>query len=144
MSCMLVISHRNFHRQVYRPILLNFEYPMHQLSNAPINVLPHPPTCGQTLGIGGDLPTCEDIASPLGQITRVKLHLIPVLLYMGICRDLLHSSYSHDNQVGLAGEIPGCIFVNHYLTPVLCPYGDRWGYTSIDALIMTLSAGSKV
>ena len=45
--------------------------------NAPINVLPHPPPCGQTLGIGGDLPTFKDIASPLGQITKVKLHLIP-------------------------------------------------------------------
>ena len=36
-----------------------------------------PPTpCSQTLEIGGDLPTCEDIVSPLGQITKVKLHLI--------------------------------------------------------------------
>ena len=30
----------------------------------------------------------------------------PVLLYVGIRRDLLHSSYSHDSQVRLAGEIP--------------------------------------
>ena len=57
-------------------------------ADAPINVLPHPPPCGQTLGIGGDLPTFEDIASSLGQITKVKLHPIPsycIWGYVGIC-----------------------------------------------------------
>ena len=66
----------------------------------------------------------------------------PVLLYMGIRRDLLHSSYSHDSQVRLAGEIPslGHIFlVNPYLIPVIRPQGGRWGYTLIRALWLLYS-----
>ena len=51
--------------------------------------MPHPPPCGQKLGLGGDLPTSEDIALPLGQITKVKLHPIPSYsgwACVGICR----------------------------------------------------------
>ena len=91
--------------------------------NAPINVLPHPPPCGQTLGIGGDLPTFKDIASPLGQITKVKLHPIPSIVY----GDLLHSSYSHDSQVRLAGEIPSLgahFFGESPLNPHHTPAGE--------------------
>ena len=56
-----------------------------QYNNAPINVLPHLPQDGQTLGLGGDLPKCTDIAPPLGQIlkvnpqVRLKLGLQPVI-----------------------------------------------------------------
>ena len=65
---------------------------------APINVLPHLPPCGQTLGIGGDLPTSVAIASPLRQITKVKPHPIPSYCsqeYVGICH-LLFSQETND------------------------------------------------
>ena len=68
------------------------------ITYAPINVLPHLSPCGQTLGIGGDLPTSVAIASPLRQITKVKPHPIPSYCsqeYVGICH-LLFSQETND------------------------------------------------
>ena len=67
-------------------------------------------------------------------------------MYVGIRRDLLHSSYSHDSQVRLAGEILSLGV--HFFNPCRTPAGGgggggggegRWGYTLIGAIAIFIS-----
>ena len=73
-------------------------------TNAPINVLPHPPPAAN-VGNRWGFANIQGCCLTPGADYKGETPPNPVLLYMEIRRDLLHSSYSHDSQVRLAGEI---------------------------------------
>ena len=108
--------------------------------NAPINVLPHLPQDGQTLGLGGDLPKCTDIAPPLGQILKVnpqrrwikKTRGEPSARSSRPAVQGLHRAHAQYKKV--KSRHYGRVFTaNPHLIPVVRPSWGRWGNTLIGA-----------